>query len=128
MQIETGTLSRDGSVIRFATASNNWHRGTTHSYVGQIESFAVFCPDAGKTYLAPVGEVGTKGAGLGLVPARNGQVVDVRMAAGYEVKPVGHADAPDPVRTPGRLKGKIHVPDSFFDPLPNDQLKAWGQV
>lgn len=28
-------------------------------------------------------------------------------------------------RQPGTLKGKIAVPDSFFDPLPEDELKAW---
>ena len=28
-------------------------------------------------------------------------------------------------RQPGTLKGKIFVPDSFFDPLPEDELRAW---
>ncbi|MEI9851341.1 MAG: hypothetical protein WDN24_11430 [Sphingomonas sp.] len=32
---------------------------------------------------------------------------------------------PKPPRTPGRLKGLIHVPDSFFDPLPDEELDAW---
>ena len=34
---------------------------------------------------------------------------------------------PAPQRKPGTLKGKITVPDSFFDPLPDDELEAWGQ-
>jgi len=29
------------------------------------------------------------------------------------------------VRGPGRLKGLVHLDDSFFDPLPEDELKAW---
>ena len=29
------------------------------------------------------------------------------------------------VRRPGRLKGLVHLDDSFFDPLPDDELKAW---
>ena len=29
---------------------------------------------------------------------------------------------PKPVRTPGSMKGKFVVPDSFFDPLPQDIL------
>lgn len=29
---------------------------------------------------------------------------------------------PKPVRQPGLLKGKFEVPDSFFDPLPEDIL------
>lgn len=28
-------------------------------------------------------------------------------------------------RQPDVLKGKIVVPDSFFDPLPEEELKAW---
>lgn len=128
VQIKTGKLSSDGSVIRFATASNNWHRGTTHSYVGQIEYFAVFCPDNGKTYLVPVGDVGRKVASLRLAPTRNGQVVDVRMATEYEVKSNARTEAATPARTPGRLAGTIHVPDSFFDPLPDPESKAWGRA
>ena len=30
-----------------------------------------------------------------------------------------------PKRRFGRLKGLIHLDDSFFDPLPEDELKAW---
>ena len=30
-------------------------------------------------------------------------------------------------RTPGRLKGKLDLPDSFFfDPLPEDEFKQWS--
>ena len=28
-------------------------------------------------------------------------------------------------RRPGRLKGKIVIPDDFFDSLPEEELKAW---
>lgn len=31
-------------------------------------------------------------------------------------------DTPVPKREPGTLKGQIHVPDSFFDPLPEEEL------
>jgi prevent-host-death family protein len=34
-------------------------------------------------------------------------------------------DAPKPRRVPGTLKGRLEVPDSFFDPLPEDELKLW---
>jgi antitoxin (DNA-binding transcriptional repressor) of toxin-antitoxin stability system len=34
---------------------------------------------------------------------------------------------PRPERQFGALKGKLVVPDSFFDPLPDDELEAWGQ-
>ncbi len=29
-------------------------------------------------------------------------------------------------RQPGMLKGKLVVPESFFDPLPESELEAWG--
>jgi prevent-host-death family protein len=32
-----------------------------------------------------------------------------------------------PKRVFGALKGKIVIPDSFFDPLPDDELDAWEQ-
>jgi prevent-host-death family protein len=32
-----------------------------------------------------------------------------------------------PERKAGTLKGKFTVPDSFFDPLPDDELEVWGQ-
>jgi prevent-host-death family protein len=28
-------------------------------------------------------------------------------------------------RRAGTLKGKITIPDNFFDPLPEDELRAW---
>ena len=28
-------------------------------------------------------------------------------------------------RRPDVLKGKINIPDSFFDPLPEEELEAW---
>lgn len=28
----------------------------------------------------------------------------------------------------GSLKGKVYLTDAFFEPLPDDELEAWGQV
>lgn len=38
--------------------------------------------------------------------------------------PVEHAR---PTRKFGALRDEIEVPDSFFDPLPDEELDAWGQ-
>jgi len=54
-----------------------------------------------------------------------------RVQAGEEViiarsgKPVARlvAIAPPPPRRPGLLSGRVE--DSFFDPLPDDELDAW---
>ena len=37
------------------------------------------------------------------------------------------AGAHKPERKPGRLKGKISLDESFFEPLPEEELKAWGE-
>jgi prevent-host-death family protein len=34
-------------------------------------------------------------------------------------------EQPRPARTFGALKGKLVVPDSFFEPLPVEELAAW---
>lgn len=32
-----------------------------------------------------------------------------------------------PRRQRGSLEGQVFVPDSFFEPLPADELEAWGE-
>ncbi len=51
-------------------------------------------------------------AGTEIVIARAGKPA-VKLTPYVDVKPV---------RTPGSMKGKFVVPDSFFDPLPQDIL------
>lgn len=42
-------------------------------------------------------------------------------------KPVAKLEAIAPVRRPvfGSMKGRITFDESFFDPLPEDELRAW---
>jgi prevent-host-death family protein len=58
-----------------------------------------------------------------------------RVEAGEEIiiaragKPVARLIAltqDKPQRTPGRLKGQIRIPDSFFDPMTEEELAEWG--
>ena len=53
-------------------------------------------------------------AGEDVIIARNGK--PVARLVGY--RPKGK-------RQPGVLKGKIVIPDSFFDPLPEEELALW---
>ena len=53
-------------------------------------------------------------AGDEVVIARNGKPVALLVAVTQRGK-----------RQPGILKGKITIPDSFFDPLPEEELRAW---
>lgn len=56
-----------------------------------------------------------------------------QVEAGEEVtiarngKPVARLVAckPQTVRRPGMFKGKVTIDDSFFDPLPEEELRLW---
>lgn len=74
---------------------------------------ATFTVHAAKTNLSRLIEQALRGEEV--VIARGDQPV-VRLV------PVA---APAPRRRPGTLKGRLEVPDSFFEPLPEDELKLW---
>lgn len=62
----------------------------------------------------------------------------VRVEAGEEIiiargrKPVGKIVPAEPIklqpRKPGAWKGLISIGPEFFDPLPDDELRAWGEI
>jgi prevent-host-death family protein len=63
----------------------------------------------------------------------------VRAEAGEEIviargkKPVAKLVPTEPAvplepRKPGRWKGLIHVGPEFFEPLPDEELRAWGEI
>jgi hypothetical protein len=88
VQCKTGRL-RDGAV-RFATCSNYGHHSSPQAgrrdYAGQIDEFAVYCPEIGSVYLIPIADVPTRSEGaLRVTPPRNGQRRRVRLAAAYEI-------------------------------------------
>jgi PD-(D/E)XK endonuclease len=91
VQCKTGWLTEDGGAIRFATASSHYHYKsgrTTNSkrdYRGQIEYFAVYCPDKRAVYLVPIDQVGTTQAFLRLTATKNKQEKNVRWAKDYEL-------------------------------------------
>jgi hypothetical protein len=88
VQVKTGWLNEDQSIIKFATASSmNYtvkNKGW-RNYKGQCEYFAVYVEDLNKVYLLPVDDVGTSLATLRLVPSRNNQEKHVRWAKDYEL-------------------------------------------
>lgn len=106
VQCKTGRL-RDGTV-RFATASTYGHlpspRETRRDYVGQIDEFAVYCPDTGAVYLLPIEDVRThSGAYLRVTPPQNGQRKRIRYAKDYEIARVE-------CRVPGDSGGPVVSP------------------
>ena len=91
VQCKTGRVAKDGAYIEFKTASSYYHTKagrTSHGrrdYRGQIDYFAVYCPDTGKVYLVPVDHVGTSHANLRLLPTGNKQEKNIRWAKDYEL-------------------------------------------
>ena len=88
VQCKTGRL-RSGA-IRFNTCSTYGHhlrpRNARRGYHGEIDYFAIFCPDTEKVYLVPIDELDVRtGAALRVEPSRNGQSRYIRFARDYEV-------------------------------------------
>lgn len=88
IQCKTGRL-RDGTV-RFAVCSVYGHHPNPkvrfRTYEGEIDAFAVYCPDTASVYLIPIAEIRTKRAcWLRVDPPRNNQLTGVRWARDYEV-------------------------------------------
>jgi hypothetical protein len=58
----------------------------TRPYQGEIEHFAVHCPETGGVYLIPIAELEVRNQGtLRVTPARNHQQRRVRPAGNYEI-------------------------------------------
>ena len=88
VQCKTGRL-RDGAV-RFATASTYAHLSSAQDlrrhYIGQIDAFAVYCPETQGVYLIPIGDVPSHASAYLRVEApRNRQRKRIRFAREYEI-------------------------------------------
>ncbi len=85
VQCKTGRL-RNGSVI-FSTRSVRSNRGGwfVRDYGGDIDLFAVFCPDTGQVYAVPVDEAPAGYANLRVAPTANKQSRGIRWAADFEL-------------------------------------------
>lgn len=90
-RIQCKTGRSNGEYITFVPASLYYHTRagrTTYgsrSYHGQIDYFAVYCPETRGTYLVPVEHTGTSHMNLRLMPTKNNQEKNVRWAKDYEL-------------------------------------------
>lgn len=88
VQVKTGWLNEDQSVIHFATSSSmNYtvkHKGA-RSYRGQCEYFAIYVEVLNKVYFIPVDKVGATHGTLRLTPSKNNQEKLIRWAKDYEL-------------------------------------------
>jgi hypothetical protein len=88
VQCKTGRLSE--GAVRFSTCSSYAHhsrpRALRRDYLGEIDCFAVYCPETGGTYLVPIKDLPVKVEGaLRVEHARNGQQRGVRLGDPYEI-------------------------------------------
>ena len=90
-RVQCKTGRSNGEYIEFAPASLYYHTRagrTTHGskdYHGQIDYFAVYCPETRGVYLIPVDHAGVSQMNLRLTPTANKQKKGVRWAKDYEI-------------------------------------------
>jgi hypothetical protein len=85
IQCKTGKLRR--GVIKFNTVStrSNRYDVVKRGYAGEVDGFAVWCPQIGKGYYLPIGDVASGIGTLRVEPPANGQRRGVRWAVDYEL-------------------------------------------
>lgn len=94
VQCKTGRL-REGAVL-FALCSHYGHhrnpQAVRRDYHGQVDYFAVYCPETTGVYLVPIRDLpGSRQAHLRVDPPRNNQRRNIRFAAPYEIARVATA-------------------------------------
>jgi hypothetical protein len=88
VQCKTGWMDEGKTVIKFATASSYNHTMQNkgwRNYRGQIDYFAVFCPENRGTYLIPIDHTGGTQMNLRLTETKNKQEKNIRWAKDYEL-------------------------------------------
>jgi PD-(D/E)XK endonuclease len=88
VQCKTGRL-RDGAVTFRCCSSYAHHpnpKVIRRDYLGQIDEFAVFCPETQAVYSIPIEDLPVRNkARLRVEPPRNNQFNGVRFARAYEI-------------------------------------------
>jgi PD-(D/E)XK nuclease superfamily protein len=88
VQCKTGRL-RKGAIVFAVCSTYGHHRNPVtarRTYTGEVDYFAVYCPETTRAYLVPLRDVPTRAsAALRVAPARNSQRRNIRLAAPYEI-------------------------------------------
>jgi hypothetical protein len=85
VQCKTGRLRQGAIRYNACSAQSNTRQARTRCYTGQIDLFAVFCPDTGSIYVVPIDEATQVQGTLRIAPPANSQVRRIRWAADYEL-------------------------------------------
>jgi PD-(D/E)XK endonuclease len=88
LQCKTGRL-RKGAVVFAVSSSYGHHRNPStarRDYRGQVDAFAVYCPETTGVYLVPIADLAARTqARLRVDRPRNNQTKAIRYAAEYEI-------------------------------------------
>lgn len=85
VQCKTGRL-RNGSIrFRAVSVQSNMNRTSWRGYAGEVDLFAVYCPENSGVYLIPADEVAPNVNYLRVDPTRNNQAKRIRWARDYEL-------------------------------------------
>ena len=85
VQCKTGRL-RDGAVqFRAQSIQSNTSQTRIRGYAGEVDLFAVYCPDNETVYVISADDVPSTGMFLRVDPPRNRQHKRVRWARDYEL-------------------------------------------
>jgi hypothetical protein len=92
VQCKTGRL-RHGAVLFNTCSTYGHHRdpaSARRDYYGNVDYFAVYCPQTFGVYLVPIEDLGARNqASLRIDPPRNRQQRFIRPAANYQIATVG---------------------------------------
>jgi hypothetical protein len=87
VRIQCKTGRRRNGAVCFPTRSTraNAKRVTWRTYAGEVDAFAVHCPETDRVYIVPIDEARAALGTLRVTPSRNGQEKGVRWATDYEL-------------------------------------------
>ena len=85
VQCKTGRYRRGGIDFNTVSTRSNMTEVLRRGYRGEIDAFAVFCPQNGRIYAVPVEDTPRGIATLRIEPPANGQSKRVRWAKDYEL-------------------------------------------
>lgn len=85
VQCKTGRLRKGSIRFRAVSVQSNMNRTRWRGYTGEVDLFAVYCPENGRVYLIPADEVAPNVNYLRVDPTRNNQTKRIRWARDYEL-------------------------------------------
>jgi len=83
IQCKTGKIVN--GTIRCNAKSTNWNTLEHYDYKGQIEFFAIYCPDNKKCYMISVDDVGISQISLRIDIPKHGNQYSFKWAKDYEI-------------------------------------------